>query len=346
MKDYSTLIRQAYETPWAILESKLAEITQLLQAKGEGLEIEFEAAREKSSQEPDSFRRFGSTAIVGLQGTIFPKANLFTEISGGTSAQMFRRDLGEAVKDKQVKSIILDVDSPGGSVLGIAEAGQAVKAANDFKPVIASVNSGIGASAAYWIISQAGRIEAGPSTAVGAIGVRMLHQDVSKAERAEGVKTTVLSSGKNKSLGHPYEPLTKEAKAHFQAELDKIHSKFIQAVAQGRGVSEETVRNRFGQGAMVQADDALEVGMIDAISDFDSTLHGVEQANIAAARVGQIQTKREYERFLRESGFSKEESVWLARAWDDHRRESGGLDPAVKALLDKHFQGAISRMEV
>ena len=344
MKDYSTLIRQAYETPWAILPSKLDEITQFLEAKAAGVAIEFPAVKAQAEENP--FRRFGSTAIIPLQGTIFPKANMFTDISGGTSAQLFKRSMAEAVKDKKISSIVLDVDSPGGSVLGIAEAAQAVRAARDFKPVIASVNSGIGASAAYWIISQASRIEAGPSTAVGAIGVRMIHRDISKAQEKDGVTTTVISAGKKKGIGNPYGPLTKEDRQHFEAELEKIHTKFIQAVAQGRGVPEEKVRNTFGQGAMVQADDALEMGMIDAISDFDSTLHGVEQTSITAARVGQITTKREYERFLRESGFSKQESTWLARAWDDRRRESGGLDPAVKAVIQKHLQEAINRLTV
>jgi len=336
---YATVIEKAYSTPWLILPSKAAEIRSFLESKAADLEVEFEA-----TEKPKGIRVFGETAIIPMQGVIFPKANLMMNISGGTSAEIFRSQVRAAARDQKVKSILLDVDTPGGSVLGIEEAAQAVREARDFKPVLASVNNGIMASAGYWIGSQASRIMAGPSTAVGSIGVILIHREFSEMDKRSGVKATVMTSSKRKGIGNPYEPLSKDDQKFLEGELAKIHDRFVSAVAQGRGVSEEIVRRDFGQGAMVQADDALKVGMIDAIQDFDSTLHGVEQTNITAARVGRIGTKRDFEGFLRDSGFSRERAVWLAGAWDDHQRESGELDTELKALIEERFREGLARL--
>ena len=101
----------------------------------------------------------GETAVIPITGPIFPRANLMTENSGATSISMLQNDLGVAMASKEARSIMLLIDSPGGAVSGIGEFGQQVAASVRRKPLVAHI-SGTGASAAYWIASQASSISA------------------------------------------------------------------------------------------------------------------------------------------------------------------------------------------
>jgi signal peptide peptidase SppA len=166
--------------------------------------------------------------------------------------------------DTNVGAIVLDIDSPGGMVTGTPEAADAIFAARKRKDVVALVNP-LAASAAYWLASQCTTITATKSGDAGSVGVFLMHVDHSKMLNDAGVRPTFIFAGKYKTEGNAYEPLTNEARAYYQGEIDRTHSQFICAIARGRNISASTVRERFGQGRCLTADDALRVGMIDAI---------------------------------------------------------------------------------
>jgi ClpP class serine protease len=107
---------------------------------------------------------------------------------------------------------------------------------------------------------------------VGSIGVWQAHFDYSKALEEEGVKTTLVSAGKFKVEGNPYVPLDPEAQAFMQSRVDDYYNAFIQAVAVGRGVSVDDVRNGMGEGRVLGADAALAQHMVDGIASFDDVL--------------------------------------------------------------------------
>jgi len=170
-----------------------------------------------------------------------------------------------------VGQILIDIDSPGGSVYGVAELADEIVSARAKKPVVAIANS-LAASAAYWIGCSASEFYVTPGGEVGSIGVWQAHQDYSKAMDEAGVKTTLISAGKFKVEGNPYAPLDEEAQGFMQSRVDDYYAAFTKAVAKGRGVSIPQVRDGMGQGRVLGADAALASSMVDGIATFEDVV--------------------------------------------------------------------------
>jgi signal peptide peptidase SppA len=179
-----------------------------------------------------------------------------------------------AVNDARIGAIVFDVNSPGGSVTGVDELSKMIYDARGSKPIVAVANH-LMASAAYWIGTAADELVVTPSGEVGSIGVFAAHQDVSAAMEKEGVKTTLISAGKYKTEGNPFEPLTDEAHASIQARVDDYYSMFTKAVARNRGVNVADVRGGFGEGRVVGAQQAVSLGMADRVATLDDVISGL-----------------------------------------------------------------------
>ena len=119
------------------------------------------------------------------------------------------------LRTHSVRTVDLVIDSPGGSVLGLPETADVIHPANRVKPVRAFV-TGIAASAAYWLASQASTITLTPSGEVGSVGVLDIHADISKALENSGVKLTAVTAGEHKVERAPFTPLSDDARAHMQ----------------------------------------------------------------------------------------------------------------------------------
>lgn len=277
--------------------------------------LEVKAARDARGKRTSSGARSGSIAVVPLYGVIMPKAGLVTEYSGGTSCQQFTAMLRDAVNDESIGTILIDVDSPGGSVAGVQEAASEVMQARTAKPIIGIANF-LAASAAYWIGSQCSEFYASPSAEVGSIGVYMAHQDMSGAFAQEGVKTTLISAGRYKTEASPYGPLSDDAKTFLQGQVDENYRAFTAAVARGRSASVDSVRKGFGQGRVLSADAALKERMIDGIKSFDALIGDLQarpRSTSSGARAFAVlpssddpyavERKRAYERRRRELEF-------------------------------------------
>ncbi len=216
----------------------------------------------------------GAVAVVSLRGVIAHRMSGMADSSGGASAERFTKTMQQAASDPAISAIVIDVDSPGGTVNGVSEAAQAVFDARQQKPVIAHIN-GMGASAAYWAISGAHEIVASPGlidNSIGSIGVFTVHQDLSAALEKEGIKPTIISAGKYKTEGNPFEPLSEERRAVLQGSVDAAYARFTADVARGRGVDVAAVRNGYGEGRALSAADAKRAGMVDRIATMDATL--------------------------------------------------------------------------
>ncbi|MHB0934892.1 MAG: S49 family peptidase [Armatimonadota bacterium] len=219
----------------------------------------------------------GSTAVINVTGPLMRNdaQGLCADMFDGTSVSSMRARLREALADQSVSSILLYVDSPGGSVDGIADLADEIRAAARQKPLHAFID-GLGASAAYWLASSAGRITVSQTAHVGAIGVYATYQDTSKAEEMKGIKTTRIIS--SRSPMKALDPDTEEGRASIQSRVDTIADIFIKAVAKGRGVSAKTVEDEFGQGDTVTGKDAVERGMADAVGTLDDAINSLQKA--------------------------------------------------------------------
>ncbi len=274
--DIQALIRALHSAPWAVMPGKLAELVTLVSHYTKGtLSAEQVGARIGRPAAPPETR--GKIAILAVQGVLLPR-----DTWGGAGTNTLQRAFRSLVESPDIEAIMLDVDSPGGVTWGTVEFADEIAAARGRKPIVAVANS-LAASAAYWIASQADAVIATPSGDVGSIGVWSAHVDVSKMLDEMGVKISLVSAGKFKTEGNPYEPLSEEAQAYMQHNVDQAYEQFVSAVARGRKIATSDVKARYGEGRVLSASDALQAGMIDGISTLDQVVGRLNQQITAVA---------------------------------------------------------------
>lgn len=270
MKHY--ILNAFMESPWAILPQKLAALEAIVARHAAGEKLTAEEIQAAINGAPRPEQRFsGNVAVLPLFGTIVPRAELMSEMSGATSAEKFSKEFDKLLNDASVGAIVLDVNSPGGQARGVQEISDKVYAARGKKPIVAVANH-LAASAAYWIASAADELVVTPSGEVGSIGVFAAHEDFSKALDQEGVKVSLISAGKFKVEGNPYEPLGDEARAAIQQKVDEVYQEFVAAISRNRGANPDQVRNGFGEGRTVKASQAVEYGMADRVATLEEVI--------------------------------------------------------------------------
>lgn len=216
-----------------------------------------------------SARFGGSIAVLPMMGGIRHRGGFM-----GVSIESFREKFRGAVANPEVKAVVFNVDSPGGTVSGVPEMAEEIFQARSKKPIIAVANT-MAASAAYWLAAAASRVVVTPSGSVGSIGVFAMHVDQSKMLDDFGLKVTLISAGQYKVEGNSFQHITEEAFAQIQKEVDDVYEMFISDIARFRGTDVEAVLNNFGQGRMVKAKDALQVNMVDSIDTVDNVINNL-----------------------------------------------------------------------
>jgi len=206
----------------------------------------------------------GSIGVIPVSGAISQKYHWLMDYFGGTSTEVIVNALIAATNDESISSTVLDMSSPGGSVSGVTEAAAAIRKLRDIKQIHAIANP-LAASAAYAIASSASKVYATASAQVGSVGVIATHFSHQKQLEDEGVEVTMITAGKHKSEGNPYEPLSDEAKKDMQAKVDKFYDIFVSDVSKGRGVGKDVVKASYGQGRVLTSDKAKSAGMIDGV---------------------------------------------------------------------------------
>jgi len=272
-------ITDVITAPWAIVPEKLLEIQAVYAFHAHGNKIDITAIEARIGKplvnDDQGYVVHSGVAVVPVSGVIAKKMNLFSDISGGASTQFIERDIKAAVSDPNVNSILLHIDSPGGTVDGTQTLAVVIRAAGEQKPIVAFAG-GLMASAAYWLGSAAAEIVASSSTAqIGSIGVVTSHTDISGAESARGIKTTEISAGKYKRLASRHAPLSEEGEALLQDQVDQLYTIFVDAVAENRGTTSEQVLADMADGRVFLAGDARSRGMIDYIASFEATVQNM-----------------------------------------------------------------------
>lgn len=208
----------------------------------------------------------GNVAIVQLSGVMVPYKT--RQVSAALRA---------AAADSSVDTILLSIDSPGGTVSGTEQLAHDVAQVKGVKPVIASVD-GIGASAAYWVASQANKIfTTGRNSLIGSLGTRMIVNDFSQFFAKHGIKAVPVDTGEFKSAGAFGTELTETQRADFQRVTDALNANFKMAVGSGRNLPEAAVNSLFTGQVWPAKDvtgkaDATGLGLIDGIQPLDETL--------------------------------------------------------------------------
>ncbi len=262
--------------PWAIQPEKLTEIQEIYitHLRGEKINIaDIEAKIGKPlDNKQQNYTVENAVAVIPIEGVIAKRMNIFQKISGGTSSELVGRDFRAALADPSVNSILLYIDSPGGSVDGTQELAREIYDARGKKPIVAYTD-GMMASAAYWIGAAADKVLiSGDTSQVGSIGVVARHIDVSKYEERIGVKTSEIVAGRYKRIASQYEPLSESGRQSIQDAVDHIYNVFLGDVSLFKGLSLDTVKEGknetipWADGRVFYGRQALDAGLVDGVS--------------------------------------------------------------------------------
>jgi len=240
------------------------------------------------SQSPDMFdvRVVDGIAIVPVNGVM---ANDYgwTGFFSGTEFAGYkgvRQRVEKALAMTDVTAILLNVNSPGGTVSGCKECADFLKTASGIKPVYAWVNGQM-TSGAYWLSSVASVIAAPETAMIGSIGVVTMHSDWSAVNERAGVKYTYITAGKYKAIGNSDEPLSQDGMDYIQDRIDRLYAIFVNSVSGNRNMDPEQIAGL--EAKVLLAGPALEAGLIDRIEPdidtFISTITQKEKKNMDAA---------------------------------------------------------------
>lgn len=328
------------ETP----DASLVDQRQLHQDRPLPLSSMFEGERVRSEDghwrgvEP-FMRTPEGVAIVTVTGELTNRGAWVGSDSGVTSYEGIGYQMKRAAKDRKSSSIILDVESPGGSAVGSGELASLVRSIAAEKPVYAVVN-GMAASAGYSMISGATRIVTTPSGISGSIGCVLLHMDQSEAIAAMGIKPTLIHAGAHKVDGNSLGPLSDEVRADLQAEVDSFYQQFVETVAAGRGrkLSAKAARETEARTYIGQA--AVDAGIADAVGSFEEVL---AEATKRARRMSAASTKQRNQA-MSQLGIDTNDDQGV-QPQVDAAKAAAAQDQAVKAAAAEATKAAHDRMQ-
>lgn len=209
------------------------------------------------------FEQEGGVAVIPIVGMLVNNLGCIDPLWGMTGYDGIRTKVEAAAADPDVSAIALLVDSGGGEVAGCADCAATIARAAAVKPV-GAILSEVAYSAAYWLASQAHSIAVPVTGGVGSVGVVSLHIDCSAELEKWGLKVTVMRAGSRKAEANPFEPLSDQARADWQREIDAIRALFVRAVARGRKLDPKAVLATEAACIPQVTGDALRLGFADA----------------------------------------------------------------------------------
>jgi protease IV len=198
---------------------------------------------------------------------------------GTVDAEEVMKLLKRYAEDSDMKAIVVRIDSPGGAVAPSQEIHDELRRVAEDKVVVCSLGS-IAASGGLYVAMGCDRIVAEPGTLTGSIGVISQFPNVKGLADKLAVKVETVKSGKLKDLGNPFADMSPEARAYWQQLIDQVHRQFVAAVAEGRDMSEEDVR-QFADGRVLTGEQAHQLGLVDQLGNFhDAVDLAKEEASI------------------------------------------------------------------
>lgn len=234
--------------------------------------------RHVSGEGPDKI------ALIRITGPIVREGGMSVFGPVASSRQIVEL-LDRAERDSAVKAVILELNTPGGSVVASAEIHAKVASLRRAgKPVIARMTE-TAASGGYYVAAAADHIVADPSTITGSIGVIVALPNLEEFNRKIGIRAVVFKSGRFKDMGNPNRPITPEEAALFRGLVDEIYQRFVDVVAEGRRMDRSRVL-QFADGRILTGRQALRAGLVDSLGQFPQALaEALRRTNLDRARV-------------------------------------------------------------
>lgn len=233
----------------------------------------------------------GKIVVIPINGMITLNGG-GSLLSESVSGQAIVDKINTAIEDDSVKGIVLEINSPGGTVLGSKIVADKVKSVD--KPVVAVITEQ-GTSGAYWIASQADAIVVDDLSIVGSIGVLGSYLDFSGLLNDYNITYQRLVAGDYKDISSPYKEMTIEEEEFVQERLDAIHEYFIKDVASGRKMSYEDVAD-LSEGLFYLGFEAKDLGLVDYVGDREYAINLTK--SLAGLKDGQISEYKDEEGFL------------------------------------------------
>jgi signal peptide peptidase SppA len=276
--DYGIITEAGYR---ALLASRLER--SLISA--ESLEQRLQAAISVDSQGDGARLQYGymldivgHVAIVNINGVLVNNDDPYNRFFGEVGYPEIQGALAEAISQPGVKSILLNMNTPGGAVSGISDMADTLKAVAQHFPMHAHASSSA-CSGGYWLSCAADSISASSLAEIGSIGVIAVMRSYYEYYKSMGIENVVLRQGEFKALGNPYEPITEAAKKATLDQMGVVYDTFLNLVSESRNIPVQKLKDTAAEGRVFFGQDAIKVGLIDKISSFDQVLAEMLQAN-------------------------------------------------------------------
>lgn len=264
------------ETMWAGTNSSLDIARDFHESLMAGM---FDAVPADTQQQdvPHNFSMQGSIGVIKISGSLVNNDSPYNQYRGLTSYNDIRKAMVYAANQEGVKAILLDINSGGGAVSGVADAGNLISSIDkNVKPVYAYTD-GTMASAAYWLGVSTRGVYASQTSMIGSIGVIATHEEYSKALKDAGIGAKVMRSGEFKALLNSMEPMTAVAAEQLQGQLDQAYGVFATHVADKLGVSMPVFESTMGQGREFFGQSAVTSGLAKSVQTYDSMIGMIDK---------------------------------------------------------------------
>lgn len=207
----------------------------------------------------DGIKIGDKVAVIEVHGVISSTESEGLLGVGGATPRNIRRQIERAEGDSSVKAILLEINSPGGTIVASEAIAEAVKDAK--KPTVAWLGE-IAASGGYYVASASDYIVADRGSMTGSIGVIFIFPQYESLLEKVGVKMRVIKAGKFKDIGSPYRNMTEEEEAIVNEWVQDAYNDFIQTVADNRNLSSSYVRT-IAEGNIYTGRRAVELKLAD-----------------------------------------------------------------------------------
>ena len=279
--DYPRVASRLFDQPLLIEQRKLNTILRVLSPRMGFSMMEDEEVGERREPLPPAIhaaamrgRRAdrqdeghwvaGSVAVIPVVGSLVQRGG-YIGYSGMTSYDAIERMFDAALADKDVATVLFEIDSPGGEVAGAFDLAEKIYRARGQKRIVASVSE-LAASAGYLLASAASEISTTATGYVGSIGVVTAHADYSGALEQAGIAVTFIYAGDKKVDGNPYQPLSERAQKEISADIKSLYGLFVDTVARNRGLSAKAVQAT--EAGMYLGRAGVDAGLADRVNTF------------------------------------------------------------------------------
>jgi len=275
MKSYSRIISKLFYEPSLLTPQRHAALCLMLDARLNAARVhddnpDLRGEEDARPEHPLQERKVSDTVIIPVHGTLVAHPEDIAMSECGCSMEDLNRAIDRAESDPAIETVIYDFRTPGGTVTAIPETGRKIYGSR--KKTVAFTGSEC-CSGGIWLAAQCQRFYATQSSRVGSVGVYTMCLDYTEALKKDGIKINAISAGKYKLLGAYWKELQADERALMQKGVDKIYSKFKEAMESHRMVQDENV----GNGLVFDGEEAAEIGFTDGVVEsLDEVLDLIE----------------------------------------------------------------------